>query len=265
MRKNFKKMAIEQLRAELDWYTFEASEAEYDVQEVERLLVAIEVLEPVPFIENWNWKTGLKELKQDYLHVSERKQNKILSGMIAAAAIFLVFIIVNIGTYATVDMNVFEYVSYGVDKIRFFFTGVPSHVEFIQQEPVYYPDLYSVRELYPGILLPKNMPNDMTLDNIHSHTSSDGTTLNIKYMRYGYDKEMHLNLSIRSFMDVGWKSMNRIAAEYMDTEILNGIEVHFYHDGDDEIMAYFFHDISFYSIYANITLDEIREFIENLE
>lgn len=277
--KDFNTEIVDKLKGRLEWYTYDATDQEYDDKEVETIVKMLEIADHTQEEDSFRPEEGLKRLKakypfitRQYLSQSTRKKDYRRLKFIAAATIagiVIMFMGMNIGTYATTSMGFFEFISHGADEVGFLFTGEPDELEFTQEKENNYGSLEELRLEYPAILLPKTAPEDMELEYIRSSDFFDYDMLGIRYMRYGYDREIHLTYYIDVYNKAGWQSFEHTTINIpLGTDTINGLQVYFYTDGgerDEEIMAYFFDGNAMYRVFGNVTKEDIMNFIESLK
>lgn len=286
---------IEVLQKRLDWFCFEAKESEINTEEIDAIINLMDTLKPLPRDNFFDASVSYNRFMEKYVdnpemtEEGERIQELIgqLAGdtgiggrivgrvadlchsrafqrsMVAAAAVVIMFLGVNIGTYATTKMGFFDYITLTGSEQRFFVTG--EEVDFSEPDvfTIEYDSVAELEEQYDDILFPQNIPENMVLTNVKLNRASNGDQMTIKYMEQG-NEDAYITYTIRKYYKAGWQIVGNSDTQFISKEMVGDKEVNFYVYKEDDIMACFFHGKAMYKIWSSISMDELIECINNM-
>lgn len=134
---------IQLVKAKLEWFTYKATEEEFDPGVVEALVKLLAFLDPLPeasVIEPADSLSRFMRKHKNCSYMRKRRKRRLAGLLVACAAIALMFLLgINVGVYATSKVGFFEFVSRSKNGWEFFVTGeseteyaslsdLPSHV-----------------------------------------------------------------------------------------------------------------------------------------
>lgn len=121
---------IEELQDKLDWYTLNAADKEFDPDAVARIVELLCILRPIPEEDVFDPEASLERFKSEHSDIVKKKRRlcfkylPMKQAFLAGAAAFVLMLLgINLGTYATLQMNFFEYISLSGSQQRFLVTG----------------------------------------------------------------------------------------------------------------------------------------------
>lgn len=286
---------IEVLQKRLDWFCFEAKESEINTEEIDAIINLMDTLKPLPRDNFFDASVSYNRFMEKYVdnpemtEEGERIQELIgqLAGdtgiggrivgrvadlchsrafqrsMVAAAAVVIMFLGVNIGTYATTKMGFFDYITLTGSEQRFFVTG--EEVDFSEPDvyTIEYDSVDELEEQYDDILFPQSIPENMLLTNVELKKAGDTDQIFIKYIEPGKE-DARLMFLIHKYYETGWHILGNSETQFISKEMIGDKEVSFYTYKEDDIMACFFHGRAMYKIWSSISMEELIECINNM-
>ncbi len=284
MAKNDKKL-IEQLEERLDWYTREASDEEFDAEDVEAICTVLRKLspEPEPFTPKEQAYQNLLERiaeeenkpeKEEETNAGQAEPEKVIKFRRAGrrklkAAVFFGVIILavwilslNMVTYATARKSLFRVIMDGFREIeiRGNENTIPEMAETEKQFYDSWADLES--EIKREIKVPGYIPEGYSLYSINCKNYNDSIKVSANY----YNTEN----GYISFVIILWKKENGdyyekykmldawdLLEQYSDEQML-------YYQHDEEYLSIFTIGDCVYRISGNITLEELMKITENM-
>lgn len=285
---------IEVLQKRLDWFCFEAKESEINTEEIDAIINLMDTLKPLPRDNFFDASVSYNRFMEKYVdnpemtEEGERIQELIgqLAGdtgiggrivgrvadlchsrafqrsMVAAAAVVIMFLGVNIGTYATTKMGFFDYITLTGSEQRFFVTGEEVDFEDSDTNTIEYDSVAELEKQYVDILFPQSIPENMVLSNAKLNRASDEDQIFIKYMEPGNEDE-YLIFYINKYYEAGWQILGNTKAQFISTEMIGDKEVSFY-SYEDDTMAYFVYGKAIYKVWSSIPMEELINCINNM-
>lgn len=286
---------IEVLQKRLDWFCFEAKESEINAEEINAIINLMDTLKPLPRDNFFDASVSYNRFMEKYVdnqemtEEGERIQELIgqLSGdtniggrivgrvadlcrsrafqrgMVAAAAVVIMFLGVNIGTYATTKMGFFDYITLTGSEQRFFVTGEEVDFQDSDTNTIEYDSVAELEKQYVDILFPQSVPENMLLEDVKLNRESDEDIIFIKYMEPG-NEDAKLSFIIHKYYKAGWQILGNSETQFISKEMVGDKEVSFYSYKEDDIMACFFHGRAMYKIWSSISMEELIECINNM-
>lgn len=286
---------LEVLQKRLDWFCFEAKESEINAEEINAIINLMDTLKPLPRDNFFDASVSYNRFMEKYVdnpeitEEGERIQELIgqLAGdtniggrlvgrvvdlcrsrafqrsMVAAAAVVIMFLGVNIGTYATTKMGFFDYITLTGSEQRFFVTGEEVDFEASDRNAIEYDSVAELEKQYVDILFPQKTPENMVLTNVELKKSDDEDQVFIKYMEPG-NEDARLMFLIHKYYQTGWHILGNSETQFISKEMIGDKEVSFYVYKEDDIMACFFHGRAMYKIWSSVSKEELIECINNM-
>lgn len=286
---------LEVLQKRLDWFCFEAKESEINAEEINAIINLMDTLKPLPRDNFFDASVSYNRFMEKYVdnpeitEEGERIQELIgqLAGdtniggrlvgrvvdlcrsrafqrsMVAAAAVVIMFLGVNIGTYATTKMGFFDYITLTGSEQRFFVTGEEVDFEASDTNTIEYDSVAELEKQYVDILFPQNIPENMLIEDVKLSRASNEDQITIKYMEQG-NEDTYITYTIRKYYKAGWQIVGNSDTQFISKEMVGDKEVSFYSYKEDDIMACFFHGRAMYKIWSSVSKEELIECINNM-
>lgn len=196
-----KELLREELKQRLKWYQERQTEEEIDEQEIEMILNLLEIMDPLPETEDEEEteraEKAYARFEQNYLP-KERKRgvlrrNKVLRcAVLTAAAVLILFAVLNIGSYASAGVDFFtflwqggggrSFVAVGEDVEGMDGMGTDMTLDCNVNERQEYKAWEELpQDILGQIIVPTEMPEGMELENVYCWSSKYIFTIKAYY------------------------------------------------------------------------------------
>lgn len=160
---------IQLVKAKLEWFTYKATEEEFDPGVVEALVKLLEILDPLPeasVIEPADSLSRFMRKHKNCSYMRKRRKRRLAGLLVACAAIALMFLLgINVGVYATSKVGFFEFVSRSKNGWEFFVTG---------ESETEYASLSDLPGHVRDSILVQDVPADLTVDKVILLETTEG-------------------------------------------------------------------------------------------
>lgn len=279
MKEDLSTKTVEELQEKLRWYALEATEEEFDQEEVNKIAQLLNILDPIDNNE-YNAESSFERFRQKYpdlFNSRKSKRQRLAKSLITVAASFVLAIFVfNIGLYAVNETGFFSNIELDNDQISFIISGEPSTIETFDQtvDMVEFKDLSELKDMFNDLLMPTSVPEDKIFVKATMTKDSDFDLFYISYLsdatsaeNYG-NTNTHLCVIIHRYSNVKEVSKQRISlpsdTDFVGVENISGKDISFYQHLDETI-AIFFDSTSAYKISADMPKEKVIDFIKTME
>lgn len=277
--KNGKEQLAEGLKARLKWYQEEATPEEMDVEEISGILALLEQLAPLEREELPDKEEAYRKFEEQYIEKEDKaerrktaqrkmfwKSRMVRYAVTAAAMILLLFSVLNIGTYAAAKKGFFEFIRQEKDGKSFFVNGDAGNAEV--EISGYGTTEYDSWEMLIGtiaeqIYVPTYISEDLRMESL---TYLKGRyTENIKAVYQDKEKQRKLHVLVESYDDnYTWQKAIDSEATLLTKKALEEKDCFFY-EYQEECYIYFFDGNKLYTIFGNLTIEELEKIVEGME
>lgn len=184
---------------------------------------------------------------------------------IAAAALVMLFVGLNTITYATDRMNFIQYVGSRDNKNMFRVTGDAQPMSVTSESEPYYSWSDVPVEYREHLLVPRHIPEDMSLYTITASLTGGGKYLAVRYVDASGKRYLDVNIQINDKEAVSFQTVvmpdNCTLTKEQD---YNGVKVQFYVNTEDDQIATFIKDNCYYNFCGNVTQEEMQLVVEDM-
>lgn len=276
---------INDLYEKLNWYTFEASDEQFDEKEVDAIVQLLDVLEPMKedprypsdpaaardrFYKRFGLEEEMSGLRDSGCENMETesaeqkgKKKKVFVRFVAGLAACLVLMLsVNVGCYALKEKSFFEVVRDGIGKMRVTVTGntdgISSDTTLVEKC-----DNWEAVETIVGqkILKPVYIPLDYILNNLMVYNSESKKVIIAEYM----NNKNYIRLEIDVYGNAYSDSTFLVDDKWTlleDSEDNNGPR---YYSKDEIVEAIFLYNEEIYIIETNDKLEVLKDFLSSMK
>ena len=276
---------INDLYEKLNWYTFEASDEQFDEKEVDAIVQLLDVLEPMKedprypsdpaaardrFYKRFGLEEEMSGLRDSGCENMETepaeqkgKKKKVFVRFVAGLAACLVLMLsVNVGCYALKEKSFFEVVRDGIGRTKVTVTGNVEGMDDSDTDINKYDSWTDVKTIVEDkILLPSYIPKEFNLDEIVINNTISKKSILAKYTANGKILTYEINIYPQNYYeryiqyDDDW--------ELIDEEGDND-EIQYYSKGG-QTEALFTYNNGIYLVRGDVTLSELKSIVHNLE
>ena len=183
---------------------------------------------------------------------------------IAAAALVMLFIGLNTITYATDRMNFIQYVGSRDNKNMFRVTGDAQQMSVTSESELYYSWSDVPVEYREHLLVPRHIPEDMSLYTITASTTENDVTFFVHYLDAGGKKYLDVNIDIKSNADFSFQTyVMPENCKLVKEQNYDGVKVQFYTNAEDDMVATFIKDNCYYNFYGTVSQEEMQLVVED--
>lgn len=276
-----KELLREELKQRLKWYQERQTEEEIDEQEIEMILNLLEIMDPLPETEDEKEteraEKAYARFEQNYLP-KERKRgvlrrNKVLRcAVLTAAAVLILFAVLNIGTYASAGVDFFTFLWQDGGGRSFVAVGEDVEGMAVEDEGMSY-DSNDVaefsswddlsEEVRGQILIPTEVPEDMKLTRLRILGGKYMSTANAVYENE--DGKRKIQIWIEKFsVRPTWQQVVNADATFIEDISVDGRDCKVY-TYEDEIIIYFYDEGALYTLFGSCSAEEIESVISGME
>lgn len=275
---------INDLYEKLNWYTFEASDEQFDEKEVDAIVQLLDVLEPMKedprypsdpaaardrFYKRFGLEEEMSGLRDSGCENMETepaeqkgKKKKVFVRFVAGLAACLVLMLsVNVGCYALKEKSFFEVVRDGIGRTKVTVTG---NVDNIDDEILDRFEFQSWEEAEKAvgqtILVPTYMPKEYVLDSIEVNLLEYEKKIVATYVA----NDANVRIKINIYED---RYINNIIQYDEDWKLLKeekeGKKAQYYLK-QDKIEAFFTKGNAAYFIYSTLDLEQVEKIVKEM-
>ena len=286
---------INDLYEKLNWYTFEASNEQFDAKEVDAIVQLLDVLEPMKedprypsdpaaarerFYKRYGLeaeraeqngsaeKTGITAEDGTDRETAEgkpkkRKKKKMFVRFAAGLVACLVLMLsVNVGSYALKKKSFFEVVRDGIGRTKVTVTGNIEGIDDSSTDISKYNSWADVKTIVEDkILLPGYIPKEFSLDEIVINNTISKVSILAKYITNEKILTYEINICPQNYYER--------YIQYDDEWVLideegDDNEIQYYAKGG-QTEALFTYNNGVYLIRGDVTLSELKSIVHNLK
>lgn len=272
----------EELEQRLKWYQGRRTEEELDTQEIEMILNLLQLMDPLPETEDEGEteraERAYARFEQNYqLKARKRgvlRRNKVLRyAVLTAAAVLVLFAVLNIGTYASVGVDFFTFLWQGGGGRSF--VAIGEDVEGMdsmetdmtlgcnvneRQEYEAWEEL--PEEILGQIIAPTEMPEGMELENVYCWNSKYIFTIKAYYVDEA--SKTRIQIWIEKYEEVPtWQKSTNEESVFVREKEINGEDCSFYKNDKDSIV-YFLRGSQLYTVWGNCSVDDIERVVSSM-
>lgn len=278
-----KELLREELKQRLKWYQERQTEKEIDEQEIEMILNLLEIMDPLPETgdeeETERAEKAYARFEQNYLP-KERKRgilqrNKVLRcAVLTAAAVLILFTVLNIGTYASAGVDFFtflwqggggrSFVAVGEDVEGMDGMGTDMMLDCNVNERQEYKAWEELPEdILSQIIVPTEVPEGMELENVYCWSSKYIFTIKAYYT--DGDSKRKIQVWIEKYEEVPtWQKSTNEDSVFVKEKEINGEKCSFYTNDKDSIV-YFLRGSQLYTVWGNCDVDEMESVVSSMD
>lgn len=278
-----KELLREELKQRLKWYQERQTEEEIDEQEIEMILNLLEIMDPLPETEDEEEteraEKAYARFEQNYLP-KERKRgvlrrNKVLRyAVLTAAAVLILFAVLNIGTYASAGVDFFtflwqggggrSFVAVGEDVEGMDGMGTDMTLDCNVNERQEYKTWEELPEdILSQIIVPMEMPEGMELENVYCWSSKYIFTIKAYYT--DGDSKRKIQVWIEKYEEVPtWQKSTNEDSVFVKEKEINGEKCSFYTNDKDSIV-YFLRGSQLYTVWGNCDVDDMESVVSSMD
>lgn len=278
-----KELLREELKQRLKWYQERQTEKEIDEQEIEMILNLLEIMDPLPETEDEEEteraEKAYARFEQNYLP-KERKRgilrrNKVLRcAVLTAAAVLILFAVLNIGTYASAGVDFFtflwqggggrSFVAVGEDVEGMDGMGTDMTLECNVNDRQGYKTWKELpQDILSQIIVPTEMPEGMELENVYCWSSKYIFTIKAYYA--DEDLKRRMQVWIEKYAEVPtWQQVVNADATFIEDISVGGRDCKVY-TYEDENIIYFYEEGALYTLFGSCSAEEIESVISGME
>lgn len=278
-----KELLREELKQRLKWYQERQTEEEIDEQEIEMILNLLEIMDPLPETEDEEEtkraEKAYARFEQDYLPKGKNRgvlrRNKVLRyAVLTAAAVLILFAVLNIGTYASVGVDFFTFLWQGGGGRSF--VAVGEDVEGMdgmetdmtldcnvneRQEYKAWEEL--PEDILSQIIVPTEMPEGMELENVWCWNGRYTFTVKAYYL--DNDRKKKIEVWIEQYEEAPtWQNSTNEDAVYAGEKEVNGEDCFFY-TNDKDCIVYFLRGSQLYTVMGNYSIDDMESVVSSMD
>ncbi len=277
----------EQLRKELEqrlrWYHERQTEEEIDVQEIEMILNLLQIMDPLPETEGEEEaekaEKAYARFEKNYMPKAKKqdilRRNRVLRyAVLTAAAVLVLFAVLNIGTYASVGVDFFTFLWQGGGGRSF--VAVGEDVEGmggmetdmtldcnVNDRQGYKTWEELPQDILSQIIVPTEMPEGMELENVYCWSSKYIFTIKAYYA--DEDLKRRMQVWIEKYEEVPtWQQVVNADATFIEDISVGGRDCKVY-TYEDENIIYFYEEGALYTLFGNCSVEEIESVISGME
>lgn len=276
-----KELLREELKQRLKWYQERQTEEEIDEQEIEMILNLLEIMDPLPETEDEEEteraEKAYARFEQNYLPKEKKRgvlrRNKVLRyAVLTAAAVLILFAVLNIGTYASAGVDFFTFLWQGGGGRSFVAVGEDVEGMAVEDEGMSY-DSNDVaefsswddlsEEVREQILIPTEVPEDMKLTRLRFWGGKYMRTVRATYE--SEDRQERMQIWIEKFSEYPvWQQVVNPDATFIEEKNIceQTCEIYSY---EDETIVYFYRNTELYTVFGNCSAEEIESVISSME
>lgn len=278
-----KELLREELKQRLKWYQERQTEEEIDEQEIEMILNLLEIMDPLPETEDEEEteraEKAYARFEQNYLP-KERKRgvlrrNKVLRcAVLTAAAVLILFAVLNIGSYASAGVDFFtflwqggggrSFVAVGEDVEGMDGMGTDMTLDCNVNERQEYKTWEELPEdILSQIIVPMEMPEGMELENVYCWSSKYIFTIKAYYT--DGDSKRKIQVWIEKYEEVPtWQKSTNEDSVFVKEKEINGEKCSFYTNDKDSIV-YFLRGSQLYTVWGNCDVDDMESVVSSMD
>lgn len=278
-----KELLREELKQRLKWYQERQTEEEIDEQEIEMILNLLEIMDPLPETEDEEEteraEKAYARFEQNYLP-KERKRgvlrrNKVLRcAVLTAAAVLILFAVLNIGTYASAGVDFFtflwqggggrSFVAVGEDVEGMDGMGTDMTLDCNVNERQEYKTWEELPEdILSQIIVPMEMPEGMELENVWCWNGRYTFTVKAYYL--DNDRKKKIEVWIEQYEEAPtWQNSTNEDAVYAGEKKVNGEDCSFYIN-DKDCIVYFLRGSQLYTVMGNYSIDDMESVVSSMD
>ncbi len=205
---------------------------------------------------------------EEFSKARKKKTNFILEHkavyrlVLAAAAIFVLFTVANVGSYATSKKGIFSFIKENKDSRSFFVEAENEPMEMGEIDKNQY-TLEVFRQENPDI--PFAIEEQYLTDyNIEEVKKINMDTKDMYMLLYHKSEYENFKVTIERFKDtLSWVMAANVDTNFVEKSYIDSWEVSIY-TSDDSIMAWFFDNKDAYTLRGDITKEKMIEIIEEM-
>lgn len=278
-----KELLREELKQRLKWYQERQTEKEIDEQEIEMILNLLEIMDPLPETEDEEEteraEKAYARFEQNYLP-KERKRgilrrNKVLRcAVLTAAAVLILFAVLNIGTYASAGVDFFtflwqggggrSFVAVGEDVEGMDGMGTDMTLDCNVNERQEYKAWEELPEdILSQIIVPTEVPEGMELENVWCWNGR--YTFTVKAYYVDNDRKKKIEVWIEQYEEAPtWQNSTNEDAVYAEEKEVNGEDCFFY-TNDKDCIVYFLRGSQLYTVMGNYGIDDMESVVLSMD
>lgn len=278
-----KELLREELKQRLKWYQERQTEEEIDEQEIEMILNLLEIMDPLPETEDEEEteraEKAYARFEQNYLP-KERKRgilrrNKVLRcAVLTAAAVLILFAVLNIGTYTSAGVDFFtflwqggggrSFVAVGEDVEGMDGMGTDMTLDCNVNERQEYKAWEELPEdILSQIIVPTEVPEGMELENVYCWSSKYIFTIKAYYT--DGDSKRKIQVWIEKYEEVPtWQKSTNEDSVFVKEKEINGEKCSFYTNDKDSIV-YFLRGSQLYTVWGNCDVDDMESVVSSMD
>ena len=280
---NEKELLREELKQRLKWYQERQTEEEIDEQEIEMILNLLEIMDPLPETEDEEEteraEKAYARFEQNYLQ-KERKRgvlrrNKVLRcAVLTAAAVLILFAVLNIGSYASAGVDFFtflwqggggrSFVAVGEDVEGMDGMGTDMTLDCNVNERQEYKAWEELpQDILSQIIVPTEMPEGMELENVWCWNGRYTFTVKAYYL--DNDRKKKIEVWIEQYEEAPtWQNSTNEDAVYAGEKKVNGEDCSFY-TNDKDCIVYFLRGSQLYTVMGNYSIDDMESVVSSMD
>ena len=275
-----KELLKEQLEQRLKWYQGKRTEEELDTQEIEMILNLLQLMDPLPETEEETERAekAYARFEQDYQPKEKKpgvlRRNKVLRyAVLTAAAVLILFAVLNVGTYASAGVDFFTFLWQGGGGRSFVAIGEDAEGMNSMETDMTLGCNVNERQEYEAweelpedilsqIIVPTEMPEGMELENVWCWIGR--YTFTVKAYYVNHDRKDKIEIWIEQYEEVPtWQKSTNEDAVYAGEKKVNGEDCFFYTNEKDSI-AYFLRGSQLYTVMGNYSVDDIESVVSSM-
>ena len=272
---------INDLYEKLNWYTFEASDEQFDEKEVDAIVQLLDVLEPLKedprypsdpaaardrFYKRFGLEEEMSGLRDSGCENMETepaeqkgKKKKVFVRFVAGLAACLVLMLsVNVGCYALKERSFFEVVRDGIGRTKVTVTG---NVEGIDEYEIGVNICTSWEDaeqiIGETILTPGYLPNGYSLDGIECFSGKSRKVITAKYS----NGDLRIKFEVDIYSEDYSNNVIIFDDDWTFLEEENNVQ---YYSKDNKVEAFFISGKGVYLIKGELPLKELKRIVSNL-
>lgn len=276
---------INDLYEKLHWYTFEASDEQFDAEEVDAIVRLLDVLEPMKedpkypsapaaARERFNRRFGVEEETAEEMNiVSEAgtdsakagskkgwKRKKVLIRFgVGVAACVVLMLSVNVGSYALKQKSFFEVVQDGIGRTKLTVTG---NLDEINENKVGVKTCSTWEDaeqiIGMSVLKPEYLPVGYNLQSIKLYSGELRKVITANY----YNSNLSLKIEVDIYAEDYSNNVIVFDDDWTFLEKEDGIQ---YYSKDNKVEAFFVHEREVYLIKGEIPIEELKKIVNNFK